>query len=408
MAEAPVNLWRNREFNLLWVSQSLSDLGSAIATLAVPLLILSLTGSVVQAGLVGTIGLVTVLLCRLPSGVLADRVDRRRLMLVCDGVRLVTYLALGVIVLRDEATVGLVVVVTVIASACDALFGTAEHSALRNIVWPDQLPAAVARNEARSYACALAGPPIGGLLFGLARSLPFFGNALTFLLSLIGVALVRRPLQQPRTEPPSRHGAAMLEGIRFVFANPFLRAILLIAAPLNLAIHGIIFTIIVTLQQNRTEPAVIGTVETIVAVGGLLGALAAPALHRRLALPVLIRGICWAAAGFMAISALLTASVAAAIPVALAVFLGPASNAALFGHQAAITPDRLQGRVVSVVIVVATSVASTAPLLAGVMISAWGSPAAILVFAAAVTCSAVAATFSRGIRRMRPVEEMAA
>lgn len=408
MTEAPVNLWRNREFNLLWISQSLSDLGNAIATLAVPLLVLSLTGSAVQAGLVGTIGLVIVVLCRLPAGVLADRVDRRRLMLTCDAVRLVSYAGLGVIVLRGEATLTLVVLVTVIGSACNALFGTAEHSALRNIVWPDQLPTAVARNEVRSYATTLAGPPIGGLLFGLAPSLPFVGNAITFLLSLIGVAFVRRPLQQPRHEPPGRHGAAMLEGIRFVFSNPFLRAILLIAAPLNLAIHGIIFTIIVTLQRHGTPPAMIGTVETIVAVGGLLGAFAAPALCRRLALPMLIRGICWTAAGFMAISAVLTSSVAAAIPVALAVFLGPASNAALFGHQAAITPDRLQGRVVSVVIVVATSVASTAPLLAGMMITKWGSPAAVLVFASAVAGSAVGATVSRGIRSMRQVEELAA
>ena len=76
MTEAPVNLWRNREFNLLWISQSLSDLGNSIATLAVPLLVLTLTGSAVQAGLVATTGLVTVVLCRLPAGVLADRVDR--------------------------------------------------------------------------------------------------------------------------------------------------------------------------------------------------------------------------------------------------------------------------------------------------------------------------------------------
>jgi predicted MFS family arabinose efflux permease len=408
MTEAPRNLWRNREFNLLWISQSLSDLGTTIATLAVPLLVLALDYSPVLAGLVSTIGLVTVVLCRLPAGVLVDRFDRRRIMLICDGVRLIAYLALGFVVLRDATTLPLVVAVTVIGSACNAFFGTAEHSALRNIVWPDQLPAAVARNEARTYGTALAGPPIGGLLFGLGRSLPFFGNAVTFLMSLAGVAFVRRPLQEPRAGPPDRHATALLEGLRFVFRDSFLRTILLIAAPLNFAFHGIIFTIIVTLQMHKTPPAVIGTVETIVAVGGLLGALVAPALHRRLRLPVLIRGICWAAAAFMAISALLTSSVLAAVPIAAAVFLGPASNAALFGHQAAITPDRLQGRVVSVVIVVATSVASAAPLLAGSMITAWGSPAAVLVFAACVAGSAVAASVSRGIRSMRVVEEVAA
>jgi MFS family permease len=402
MTEAPVKLWRNREFNLLWVSQSLSDLGTAISALAVPLLVLELTHSPVQAGLVGTAGLVVMLLCRLPGGVLADRVDRRRLMLACDAIRLVAYLVLGLVVLDGKASIAAVTAVVVVSSACNALFGTAEHSSLRNIVAPSQLPAAVARNEARSYGTGLAGPPLGGLLFGLGRALPFFGDALTFLASFVGVALVHRPLQEPRAEKPAGNASALAEGFRFVFGNPFLRAVLLIAAPLNLAINGIIFTIIVTLQRHDTPPAVIGTVETVVAAGGLLGALVAPALQRRLPLPSLIRGICWAAAGFMAISALLTSSVLAAVPVAIAVFLGPASNAALFGHQAAITPDRLQGRVISVVIVVATSAAAVAPLLAGVLIAVFNSPVAILVFSAAVGGSAIAATLSRGIRSMEP------
>jgi hypothetical protein len=219
---------------------------------------------------------------------------------------------------------------------------------------------------------------------------------------MIGVALVRRPLQQRRAENPGRHVAEMVEGLRFVFGDPFLRAILLIAAPLNFALTGSIFTIIVTLQRHQVRPLVIGTVESVVAVGGLFGALAAPALVRRLPLPVLIRGISWSSAGLIAISASLTASVAAAIPVALAVFLGPTSNAALFGHQAAITPDRLQGRVISVVIVVATSVSAAAPLLAGIMITAFGSTPAILVLAAVVTGAAVAAAVSKGIRSVTP------
>ena len=109
----------------------------------------------------------------------------------------------------------------------------------------------------------------------------------------------------------------------------------------------------------------------------------------------------------MSASALLIHSVAAAIPVALAVFLGPASNAALFGHQAAITPDRLQGRVVSVIIVVATSVAAAAPLLAGVFVSIWGGAVSMLFFAAAVGLSAVAATFGEGLRTVRPIDEPA-
>jgi MFS family permease len=199
----------------------------------------------------------------------------------------------------------------------------------------------------------------------------------------------------------------MAEGVRFVLANPFLRAVLVIAAPLNFALGGAIFAIILTLQQHGTEPAVIGLVETIIAVGGLAGAVVAPALQRRLPLPVLVRVICWAAVALVALSALFTTSIAAAVPVALAVFLGPACNAALFGYQAAITPDRLQGRVLSVIFLGAMSAAAAAPILAGTVVAAWHGPAALLLFAAGVAVAAVAATVSRGIRTMRPIEEAA-
>jgi len=93
----------------------------------------------------------------------------------------------------------------------------------------------------------------------------------------------------------------------------------------------------------------------------------------------------------LAASAFLTSSVAAAIPLGLAVFLGPACNAALFGFQAAITPDRLQGRVLSIIMVAATSLAAAAPIAGGLILTAWGAPTAVLCFAATVLVSAAAA-----------------
>ncbi|GID31766.1 MFS transporter [Paractinoplanes brasiliensis] len=399
------SLWRNREFTLLWTSQCLSDLGGAIAMLAVPLLVLEVTGSAVQAGAVGTAAQATKLICRLPAGVLADRVNRRRAMLICDVVRLIAFTGLAVAVVLGRATLGTIIVVAVIDAVGGSLFNTTEHASLRSIVPPAQLPAAVARNEARSYATSLAGPPVGGLLFGLGQALPFLGNAVSYLASLIGVAMIRKPLQTARPDNPPRHTKALAEGIRFVFGNPFLRAVLLIAAPLNFALYGSIFTIVVTLQSHRVAPGVIGLTETIVSAGGLIGALAAPALLRRLSFPALIRGLGWAATLFLAVSALLTMSVAAAVPVALAIFVGPACNAALFGYQAAITPDHLQGRVLSVIFLVAMSAAAAAPLLAGVFVTLWSPTISILLFSAAVSASALTATFSPAIRTMRPLEE---
>jgi hypothetical protein len=401
------SLWRNREFNLLWSSQSLSDLGDAVAQLAMPLLVLALTGSAVRAGLVGTVAQVARLLSRLPGGVLADRVNRRRALLACDAIRLLAFAGLAAAVATGHVDLVAIVAVAVIDAICGTMFQTTEHAALRSIVEQSRLPDAVARNEARTYGTSLAGPPLGGLLFGLAPAWPFVGNAVSYLASLAGVGLIRKPLQGEPDPVPGGHRAALVEGLRFVFGNSFLRAVLTIAAPLNLALNGTVFTIIVTLQRHGVEPVVIGLTETIVAVGGLAGSLVAPMLQRSMAFPRLIRFICWAATGVLVISSLLTATVAAAVPLALAVFLGPACNAALFGYQAANTPVRLQGRVLSVIFMVAMSASAAAPVLAGLIVAKASSQVAVLFFAGSVSVAALTATFAPGIRGMGPLEEVA-
>ncbi|MCX4743956.1 MFS transporter [Kitasatospora sp. NBC_01287] len=402
------SLWRNRDFNLLWTGQCLSDVGSAMSDLALPLLVFQLTGSPTQAGLVGTAGLAVATTCRLPAGVLVDRFDRRRLMILCDVVRLVVYAALACAVVAGKATLALILVVVAGSAAASVVFTTAEFAAVRSLVRPDQLVTAVARNEARSYGSSLAGPPLGGLLFGLGRALPFLGNALSFLLSLSALLCIRRPLQQPRPDPASDPasvpasvpGGTWWQGPRFVLGNPFLRSLIVIAAPLNMAFTGMIFALTISLRRSGLPPVLVGLVTMTIGVGGLLGAFTAPALQRRLRLPTLIRVICWSTAALMALSVLLSTGIAAAVPLAVAVFLGPAANAALFGYQAAVTPDHLQGRVVSVVLLAATSATALAPALAGVLLSHVAGRTAMLAFPLLVVAAAVVATFGGGIRSM--------
>ncbi|AZM56924.1 MFS transporter [Streptomyces sp. WAC 01529] len=393
-------LWRNRDFNLLWTGQCLSDLGGAMLELALPLLVLQQTGSPAQAGLVGTAGLVTTLVCRLPAGVLADRLDRRHLMITCDVLRLAGYALLGWAVAVGAAGLPVIVAVVIAGAAATAVFSTAEHASVRNLVRPDQLTAAVARNEARTYAVSLTGPPLGGLLFGLGRALPFLGNALSHLLSLVAVVCIRRPLQEARKEAAEPAAVSAAQGLRFLLGHPFLRALLVIAAPLNMAFTGMIFAMTLALLQAGVAPALVGLAGTIFALGGFLGALVAPALQRRLRLPVLMRLLCWTTAALMAVSTLLAGSVLGAIPLAAAVFLGPTANAALFAHQAAVTPDHLQGRVVSGVLLAAGSAAALAPALAGALLARFSPTPAMLVFPALVTVAAVTATRSKGIRGM--------
>ncbi|MFI2710564.1 hypothetical protein ACH495_10610 [Micromonospora sp. NPDC018662] len=96
--------------------------------------LLFLTGSAAQAGLVGSAGLLTTLACRLPAGVVAARFSRRTLLVVCDAARLAAYLALAGAVLAGVANLAMILTVTVLGAAANAVFGTAEHAAVRNLV----------------------------------------------------------------------------------------------------------------------------------------------------------------------------------------------------------------------------------------------------------------------------------
>jgi MFS family permease len=401
----PPSLWRNRAFNLLWGSQALSGLGSSMSALATPLLTLGITGSPIKAGLVGTCYAAMRLAGQLPSGVVTDRVDRRKLMLTCDAVRLLAFGLLGWAVLTDRVTLLWIVVTVMVAGLFDSASDTAHMSAVRNVVPLPQVPQASARNEARQAAVGLIGPPIGGTLYGLARSLPFIADAISFVLSFIGIWLVRRPMQEERTEAREHPVKELIEGLRFTWREPFLRAVVLIAPPLNLAFNALAFAIIVILQQRGTAPALIGAAETVISVGVLVGAVAAGWIVARVPVRRLAVIATWTQVVLIALGSLLTDSILIAVPMAIGIAFGPALNAALFGYQAAVTPDRLQGRVVSVLFAMSMGLASVSALVGGAFVHWWGGPITVLALSGIVAITAIAATFSKGIRNMRPLTE---
>lgn len=373
--------------------------------LAYPLLVLALTGSAVLAGVVGTVAMVVKTVARPAAGVLVDRVDRRRLAVGCDAVRLAAFVVLGLAVLAGYAGLPLVIVVAVVESLCSVAFEATEMAALRNLVPLEQVPTAVARNEARSAGVSLVGPPLGGALFGIGRAVPFLGDALSYLLSLIGVLLIGGKFQADRARSDTSPLHDLVEGIRFVVAEPFLRAAMCIAAPVNFALNGLLFAVVLLLQRHGTPPALIGTVEAIVAVGGLVGAMVAGVLMRRMSTSVLIRAICAIGLPLLLATAPLTATPAAAVPLAALMLLAPALNAGLFGYLVAVTPDRLQGRVSSALMTAAMGLAALAPVSAGLLVRHLGGPGTVLVFTAAFAAAVVVAFVAKGIRTMRPVTE---
>jgi predicted MFS family arabinose efflux permease len=389
----------NRDFVLLWTAGVASGLGSQLTLVAYPLLVLALNGTATQAGLLGTAGLVTRTVLRLPAGALVDRWDRRRVMLWCDSIRVAALLVVVAAVATGAATLGLLVVAVVMESAGGVFFLPAERAALRSVVPVEHLSSALTINQAREFAAELAGPPLGGVLLGLGRALPFLGDAVSYAYSFVAVLLVRTPLRVARDpDRPTGLLREVTDGVTFTWRNPLLRAIALCVAGSNTVYTGLSFAVIVVAHRSGASPADIGLMLAAAGVGGLLGALLAPRLIAALPPGALVLGVLWI--GAILIPAMAAHPTPALIGPLLAGFtaLIPASNAVLISRQMATTPEDMQGRVFTSMLFLSGAGGAVMPVLTGALLGVAGSKTVLLALGGAMAIVAGLSTANRGLR----------
>ena len=244
----------------------------------------------------------------------------------------------------------------VISSACGVFFHPAETALLRRVVPPEHLPQALAHNEARQYGASIAGPPLGGLLFNLGRPIPLAGELLAYLLSFAAVLAMKDPTPAaPATDRSRTLLRDIAEGLRWTWRQRFLRVLLVTAAGFSLVFSALTLTSIVAARQSGAAPADIGLMMAISGAGGLLGALAAPQLQRRNPAAVVL-AMFWVAAAAIPAMAVHPTAWAIGPLLAAAFFLAPAANAILYTYQMTITPDHLQGRVISSLALIGSAV----------------------------------------------------
>jgi len=193
-----VPLHRNRDFLVLWSAQLVSTLGSQVSLVAFPLLVLALTGSPAKAGVVGFANTIPALLFYLPAGVLVDRHDRRTVMVAASAIGAVALASLPAALALGQLAFGQIVLVAFVQGTVTAVFSLTEQGALPLVVDRSQVPEALARNDARRESAILAGPPLGGVLFGISRALPFAADAISYLICSLSLLALRTPLQEPR------------------------------------------------------------------------------------------------------------------------------------------------------------------------------------------------------------------
>jgi MFS family permease len=415
-------LRRNRDFRLLWSGQVVSVFGSQLSLLAYPLLVLAMTSSAERAGAIGAVATVPYSLAQIPAGVLVDRWDRRRIMLGCDAGRLVALGSIPLAGLLWRVTYPQLLVVAFVEGTLFVAFNLAERAGIPAVVSPNDLSSAVAQNEAKSQGANLAGPAVAGILFGVARLLPFLADAVSYAVSLVTVTLLHSNLGTtrpgpgttppgPGTTPPgpgtTRPGPGtsrsvrrdLREGFTWMWKQPFFRAGAVLVAGVNPVLVAVSLTIIVIVRGDGASPRVIGLVMACGGAGGLLGAMAAPRLLRHISPNTVVTVGTWVWAALLALMAVFRAPVELAALVATVFFVGPLWNVAMQTTRARLIPNHMLGRASSVTLLIAWSTLPVGSLLGGFALQSIGGAGTMRILAALMAAIALAAGLSPSLRR---------
>jgi MFS family permease len=378
-AASPPALRRNRDYLRYVAARVVSSTGTSVSTLAYPLLVLSLGRGTVAASLAGTCSMGTRVLLRMAGGSLADRFDRRRLMVAGDLLRFAVLGSLPLASLLGALTYAQILVAAVAEGAATALlFAPASAVAIRDIVPREQMVEASSRTGAFDGTVGLIGPALGGALFALGRMLPFEVDAGSYLLSAL--LLWRLRTASARRSVPERD-RGWSAGVRWLRGQPVLLRCLLAGTLINVTGSALAVTAVIAQRDHGASSAQIGAVMTSTGVGAIIGSLLAPRVVARLRTTACfaVTGTAWTL-GFAALALSLRPWVVACALI-LMVGVTPFGNIGLSAAVTGGTPRHLLGRVSSVITTVTLGISCLGPALGGALLAAGGQSTVWLVFA---------------------------
>jgi MFS family permease len=405
-------LRRNPQFARLYVAQLISFGGDWFATVALLGLALELTDSTTVAALVLVLQTAPFFLASPYAGVLADRLDRKKLMIGADVGRAVV--SLGFLLARDASTLWIALVCVALLSVGSAFFEPTATASLPNLVEEDDLPGANALIGAAWGTMLAVGAAVGGLVAAFAgRDAAFLVNALSFAVSGLLIWQVRRPFKASLTpdEVASLEAAGGMGGLRrslgetlaLVRHSPMVGALLMTKTTFGVGMGVVLLLALFAEDVFQAGDAGIGLL--FAARGG--GALVGPFIARRFMTDDgrgLLRAIAVAIGAFLLGYALLPASptiVLACVCVFFAHLGGGAQwTLSSYGLQVAV-PDRLRGRVFSFDYALVLLATTLSTIVAGVLAESMGPIATLYVLVAAVAVAGLAWLFwTRPLRRI--------
>ncbi|HWL33258.1 MAG TPA: MFS transporter [Gaiellaceae bacterium] len=282
---APGGLWRHRDFRSFWAAETISQFGTQVTFLALPLVaIIALQESTFRVALLTSVEFLPFLLFTLPAGVWVDRLRRRPILILGDVGRAVALVTVPIAHWLGVLTIWQLYAVGFVAGVCTVFFDVAYQSYLPSLVRRDQIVEGNAKLETSRSAASVAGPGFAGLLVSLLTApVAILADAVSFLVSacLLGVIRTEEVLPPRDERKPLR--TELLEGLRYVLGHTFQRGIV-IAVALSNFFGQVVFSILLVyaVRELGLTAATIGVVFSLGSVGALVAAVSARRIGERL------------------------------------------------------------------------------------------------------------------------------
>lgn len=390
---------RTRNYRLFFFSSLVSYTGEWMQNMAEAWLVLQLTHNGTAVGAVFAFRFLPVLLFGLWGGVIADRFDRRNLMLITQSVAAVLAFGLWAIVLLDVAQAWMIYALAVALGLVVVVDHPAHNAFVEEMVGPEQMPNAVALNSATVNSARITGPAIAALLiaqYGVAWV--FFVNGLSFVAVVAALfAMRRRELiaMHRETERPR-----IRDGLRYAWSIREMRGTLMLMGVVGTLVWN--FPTFITLLAERTlhgDAGLAGTLMAVLGVGTIFGSLTAA--HRGTTSAALVRGAALALGASMLATAAAPSQITVMVTLiptgALAVLFGAVANS----HMQQLSLREFRGRVMSIYSILGLGSTVVGGPLVGWISQEW-SPRGAIGFAGAATAAAALAAFALRARNYAP------
>jgi len=416
------SLLQSRDFRLLWIGEGISLLGDQFQFIALPWLVLQLTGDGLAIGTVMALAGVPRALFMLVGGALTDRFSPRRVMLASNALRMVLVLGMALLVLSNTVSLWMVYLFALAFGLADAFFYPAQSSIIPRIVERDQLQLANSVTQGTAQISLFAGPVLAGTLIAFMSrggagggnlegiALAFIVDAVTFLASVITLGAMRVGGERPPEGRSESVLGAIAAGLRYVWNDTVLRTIFLLIAAANFLIVGPINVGVPLLADTRLAggAAAYGIIMSAFGAGSLLGIGLAGALPRP---PARVLGtvllLVWSSMGLaMAPLGLLSSTT---IIAGLMLASGAANFYVVIIFTTWLqerTPDTMLGRVMSLLMFASIGLLPVSTALSGVLLDlnmAWLFGAAGVTMTALVLLSMLNPTVRSMEARVRSV-----